>query len=169
MHLENLLYQCDLVCCGSQNGSTMELIKLIVQILLFVVACGALWQGFREYKSHKQKEDNKLFSQLNKRYLNNEDIQKVVKYLRDQEPSDEEPDLYQLELFLRFFEELGIYMKTKSLDKDLIEVFFGYYLKQLYFTERGKALLKRLEDGNSENSENNLELLKVIKEQLEIK
>lgn len=139
MHFENLLYQCDLVCCGSQNGSTMELIKLIVQILLFVVACSALWQGFREYKSHKQKEDNKLFSQLNKRYLNNEDIQKVVKYLRDQEPSDEEPDLYQLELFLRFFEELGIYMKTNSLDTELVDDFFGFYLRQLYKTKRGVA------------------------------
>lgn len=46
MHVENLLNQCNLVCCGSQNGSTMELIKLIVQILLLVVAFGALWQGF---------------------------------------------------------------------------------------------------------------------------
>lgn len=96
--------------------------------------------------------------------MNNEDIQEVVKYLRDQEPSDEELDLYQLELFLRFFEELGIYMKTNSLDTKRIDDFFGYYLRQLYKTKRGVALIKRFNEGGKGDKE--LTFLQVVIEML---
>lgn len=141
------------------------MVQIIVEILALVVAAGALWYTRKEYRSHKVKEDNKLFSQLNRRYEKNHHIQKVVKYLRVKEASDIEPSLYQLELFLRFFEELGLYMETNSIDTERVNGFFGYYLKQLYETERGKNLLHKL--GLEE--EQKLSLLQYVKHELGIK
>ena len=100
--------------------------------------------SYFEYNSHKQKENNKLLSQLNRRYLNDKDIQTVVRYLREIDPSDDKPRPYQTELFLRFFEELGVYMRNDNLPKEDVVNFFGFYLEQLYKTERGRRLLAPL-------------------------
>ena len=81
----------------------------IINLLILIVALSAFILSIIELRSYKQKECNKLLSQLNKRYLTNNDMQAVVKYLRDIDPTDEEPSAYQVELFLRFFEELNVY------------------------------------------------------------
>ena len=130
----------------------MEYAKIVIDFLMLLVAGTALWYARKEYLGQKIKENHKLFSQLNRRYEMNNNIQTVVKYLRDIGPSDEKPTLYQVEMFLRFFEELGIYTKTNSLDKKELFDFFGFYLKQLYTTERGKQLLKPLKGEDMELS-----------------
>lgn len=123
---------------------TADWAQVVIEGLALAIAAGALWYTREEYLSHAVKEDNKLFSQLNRRYEKNHNIQKVVRYLRDFEASDKEPSLYQLELFLRFFEELGLYMETDSIDTDRVNIFFGHYLRQLYKTKRGRGLLLKL-------------------------
>lgn len=97
-----------------------------------------------EHTSHKQKENNKLLSQLNNRYLNDKDIQSVIRYIRVIAPDDDKPKPYQTELFLRFFEELGVYLRDDSLPIEDVDNFFGYYLKRLYESERGKRLLEEI-------------------------
>lgn len=86
--------------------------ELLIQTGPLFIAIVAVMISIIELRSYKGK--NKLLSQLNKRYVDNVDIQVVVRYLRVIEPSDVEPDAYQVELFLRFFEELGVYLKTKK-------------------------------------------------------
>ena len=114
-------------------------------VAMALIALIALIVALSEYYSHKRTDKHKLFSQLNKRYQENVDIQCVVKYLREIEPSDIKPTLYQLELFLRFFEELGMYVETDSLKSEDVNKFFCYYLNRLYNTSRGKELLSPLE------------------------
>ena len=120
------------------------MLSVISNCILAVMAIVAGVVSYYEYNSHKQKENNKLLSQLNRRYLNDKDIQAVVRYLREIDPSDDEPKTYQTELFLRFFEELGVYMRDDNLPKEDVVNFFGFYLEQLYKTERGKRLLEPL-------------------------
>ncbi len=91
-------------------------------------------------------------------------MQAVVKYLRDKEPEGDYISLYQLEVFLRFFEELGLYMETNSLKTKDVDNFFGYYLRQLYTTAKGKELLQRL----GAEEEKKLTLLQVVKQKLNI-
>ena len=91
-------------------------------------------------------------------------MQAVVKYLRDKEPIGDKPSLYQVEVFLRFFEELGLYMRTGSIKARDVDTFFGYYLKQLYTTTKGKALLEQLGE-----EEKQLALLQIVKQNLNIK
>lgn len=142
----------------------MEQIKIIVEVLTCLVACIAFCLAWKEYMSRKRTEYHKLFSQLNRRYEKNESMQAVVKYLRDNEPEGDYISLYQLEVFLRFFEELGLYMETNSLKTKDVDNFFGYYLRQLYTTAKGKELLQRL----GAEEEKKLTLLQVVKQKLNI-
>ena len=95
-----------------------------------------------EYHLHKDRERSKVFSKLNKRYLENKDVQAVVKYLSQTGAKQEAPDDYQIELFLRFFEELGVYLKSKSLEPRPVEQLFGYYLHEIFTSDKGITLLK---------------------------
>lgn len=121
--------------------SVVPIVSIVTDSILAIMAVVACIFLYREYRKHEEKENNKLFSQLNRRYLNNEDIQTVVRYLREIDADTKVPRPYQTELFLRFFEELGIYMEKYSLPKTDVKRFFEFYLKQLYTTERGKELL----------------------------
>lgn len=71
--------------------------------------------------------------------------------------------MYQLEVFLRFFEELGLYMDTNSLETNDVDKFFGYYLRQLYTTSNGRLLLEELGE-----EEKKLDLLQIVKTKLKI-
>ena len=124
-------------------GSIAEWILAIMAIVAGIIS-------WKEYKSHKQKENNKLLSQLNRRYINNEDIQTVIRYLRVIDPDDKKPRPYQTELFLRFFEELGVYLRNDNLPKDDVINFFGFYLEQIYKTERGQKLLAEIDNEEKE-------------------
>ena len=119
----------------------MEIVPTISNSILAIMAIIAGVFSYIEYRKHVEKENNKLLSQLNRRYLNNEDIQTVVRYLREIDADTKVPRPYQTELFLRFFEELGVYMKNYNLPKNDVKIFFEFYLKQLYTTGRGKELL----------------------------
>ena len=111
-----------------------------------VVAIIAAWISYKELQSHKIKEDNKLLSQLNKRYIGNDNVQFVVRYLRKKDPSNEIPSAYQIDLFLRFFEELSVYLKSGSLKRDDVLSFFGYYFFRFDYCERGLRLKEIIED-----------------------
>lgn len=124
--------------------------KDIIDLLILIVALAAFVLSLYELHSYKQKETNKLLSQLNQRYLANNDLQIVVKYLREIKPDDTEPSEYQVELFLRFFEELNVYLRHGNLDPDDVKTFFNFYFDRLYHSERGKYLLDKIkhEDKN---------------------
>ena len=117
----------------------------LIDLGILIVAIAAFVISMKELSSHKTKEDNKLLSELNNRYINNQDIQTVVRYLRETEPSNTLPSAYQIDLFLRFFEELGVYLENKSIKKNDVGNFFNFYLRQFYTTDRGKFLQERCE------------------------
>lgn len=117
----------------------------LIDLGILIVAIAAFVISMKELYSHKTKEDNRLLSELNNRYINNQDIQTVVRYLRETDPSNALPSAYQIDLFLRFFEELGVYLENKSIKKDDVGNFFNFYLRQFYTTDRGKFLQERCE------------------------
>ena len=107
-----------------------------------VVAVIGLIVSWYQYQLHKDRERSKVFSSLNKRYLKSEDVQAVVKYLSKTGQKQNTPDDYRTELFLRFFEEVGVYLKSKSLEPQPVEQLFGYYLYEIYTSDKGRELLK---------------------------
>lgn len=127
----------DQIINNMETGNLAEWSLVIMAVIAAVISLIGYW-------GHNVKEKNKLLSQLNKRYINNSDMQIVVKYLREIDPENEEPTTYQLELFLRFFEELGVYLRNGNLSKKDANNFYNHYLERLYSTERGKKLLARI-------------------------
>lgn len=115
-----------------------------------VVAIVAVIVSLVELQSHKKKENNKLLSQLNKRYVTFPEVQKVVRYLRENDPDNNEPSAYEIELFLRFFEELAVYLNTGSLKPDDIREFFDYYFDRFEKSERGKLLKAKIKNEDME-------------------
>lgn len=95
-----------------------------------------------QYSLYKKRERSKIFSQLNERYLANKDVQLVVKNLSKTGFTTEAPTDYQTELFLRFFEEVGVYLKSRSIKPKPVEQLFGYYLKEIFTSAKGIELLK---------------------------
>lgn len=103
-----------------------------------------------QYSLYKKRERSKIFSLLNERYLANKDVQLVVKYLSKTGPTTEVPTDYQTELFLRFFEEVGVYLQSRSIKPKPVEQLFGYYLKEIFTSDKGKDLLKACDYKDSE-------------------
>ena len=123
--------------CNLTPENYFDIGKLLLAVITVVLS-------YIELQHYKRKESNKLLSQLNKRYLTNNDMQAVVKYLRDIDPTNEEPSAYQVELFLRFFEELNVYLRHGNLKPNDVITFFNFYFDRLYHTERGKKLLDKI-------------------------
>lgn len=115
-----------------------------INLGILIVAVVAAVISVVEIQIHKRKEDRKLFSRLNERYIGNEDIQAVVRYLRDFDQDDTIPSSYQVELFLRFFEELGLYLKTRSIKAKDVWHFFDFYFEQFETTPNGKELAEKI-------------------------
>lgn len=118
--------------------------SVYINLGLLIVAVIAVVISIIQLRSHNNKENNKLLSQLNNRYLNSEEIQTVVKYLRDNESSNVVPKAYEIELFLRFFEELGLYLNTKSIKKKDVKEFFDYYFEQFEKYPKGEILKDKI-------------------------
>ena len=70
----------------------MVTISIISNCILAIMAIVAGVVSWFEYQSYKRKENNKLLSQLNRRYTGNDDIQTVVRYLREIEPDNAPPE-----------------------------------------------------------------------------
>ena len=131
---------------------------------LVIMAIVAAIISLNELQSHKDKENNKLLSQLNMRYLSSVEIQKVVRYLRDFDADNEPLSSYEIELFLRFFEELGVYMRKDNLPVEDVRNFFNYYFERFYTTERGDELRKQIKYNEEE-----LPYIKDYKKKLNLK
>jgi hypothetical protein len=125
------------------NTLIMDAVSYI-QLGLLIVAVIAIVISFYQLRSHNAKENNKLLSELNERYVGNSNVQDVVKYLRKIDPENTEPTAYQVELFLRFFEELGVYLKTKSIKKKDVKEFFDFYFEQFETAPRGILLSEKI-------------------------
>lgn len=141
----------------------MENAGLFIQAGLLIVTFSAAIISLKQLRGHNDKENNKLLSQLNKRYTENKDVQAVVLYLREIDPTNKEPEAYQVELFLRFFEELGIYLKTNSIRKDDVKEFFNFYFDQYERTTRGRILKSKI---HNEDTEEYLPYLEVYREEM---
>jgi len=125
------------LCCAQllypyeKIGDYASFITAIVSLFAFVVA-------WLEYHSRLDSNKAQVFSEYNKRYSEDPNIVKVVKYLNyidtdemKNNPVRDKPSNYEVEMFMRFFEELELQIQYGRLnEKDVIDVFI-YYAKQI--------------------------------------
>ena len=84
-----------------------------------------------------KKEQAQALSKFNERYSSDKNIEIVVKYLIGEREGAEVviPTTYQLELFLRFFEELEYAISQKMLDEKHTFDMFSYYALTAFDSE----------------------------------
>lgn len=124
----------------------LDSLSTIATIATAVVAYQALQFTKKEYCLHKEREKAVTLSQYNERYTTDPNIQKVVNYLlwkSDSAPEDKNidyggrteeelrPTKNQVELFMRFFEEVEVSIEAGRLDRDVVNDLFAYYAKEL--------------------------------------
>ena len=112
----------------------METITELLGVLGFVVSIIALIVSYWQYKLHRKQLKTELLTKYNVRYSIDKDISKVVKYLEQEEGLQlhekvDIPDEHEVEMFMRFFEELELLIKAKAIDEKIVSYMFFYYLQ----------------------------------------
>lgn len=135
----------------------MKILELLSNIAVAYIAVRAFFYTKKEYEAHREREKAETLAKFNERYSNDKNIEKFIKYLMQKDydlkrpigkdkciecnnskpqgkmnySSMEEENnvdlIYQKEMFMRFFEELQIAIKAKSLDKEIAYDLFAYY------------------------------------------
>lgn len=112
-------------------GSYSELIAALTALFAFIIA-------LLEYKSSKDAKQAQVLSEYNKRYSEDPNITKVVKYLNYKaeggginNPIRAVPSNYEVEMFMRFFEEIELQIRYGRLDEEDVLNLFVYYANML--------------------------------------
>ena len=121
-----------MLCKEINIGSCAEVVTAIIATLSAFVA-------YNEYLSHNDSKQAQVLSEYNKRYSEDNNIIKVVKYLNyiDEggiinNPCREKPSNYEVEMFMRFYEELELQIKYKRIDLNDVCNLFCYYANMIY-------------------------------------
>lgn len=116
---------------------SIEVLALLASLLTASIATAAFIYTKKEYRLHMKKEQAQALSKFNERYSSDKNIEIVVKYLIGEREGAEVviPTTYQLELFLRFFEELEYAISQKMLDEKHTFDMFSYYALTAFDSE----------------------------------
>ena len=117
-------------------GSLAEMVSALIAISAFGIAC-------KEYFGHKDARQAQILSEYNKRYSNDNNVVKVVKWLNYIEDVNrnpyahyidkpEKPTNYEVEMFMRFFEELELQIEKGRLERKDVNNLFVYYAKKIH-------------------------------------
>lgn len=113
-------------------------------IILAILAITTLFCTFMEYSHHRKREKADVLGQYNERYSRDEHVNSVVNYLvcyKDNMTPKDRPCLHDVEMFMRFFEEMEIQIKEDRLDERYVYDLFSYYAIELGENEKLRLLL----------------------------
>ena len=99
-------------------------------IIMAIFAAITLICTFTEYRYHRKREKANVLGQYNERYSKDEHVNKVVDYIiryMDNNVVNQLPSVHDVEMFLRFFEEMEIQIKENRMDENHVHTLFSYY------------------------------------------
>ena len=130
-------------------GISCECLEAIASSVTAVATTCGVFYAVIQYCFYKKQEKTAILLKYNERYATDQNIQKVVNYLLwkidhqkhgipvnkvyygfDNE-EDIKPTKNQVEMFMRFFEELQISIEAKRLDPNMVKKLFAYYAHKL--------------------------------------
>ena len=99
---------------------------------------------------------NRMLAEYNQRYSQNTSIQKVVKALM--KDNFEGVEAYDAEMFMRFFDELQLLIKSDNkMKKEIACYMFSYYANKASKSDKFKEILDGKVDGDKDHSAKNTE------------
>lgn len=111
--------------CEFKWGSIADCITALFALCAF---------GLSLYEFHKYKKRERVnnLTQMNNRYITDTEICLVLNYLEALEDNRENtlalPTIHQLEMYMRFSEELYCLVKSKALKVNIVYYMFGHYV-----------------------------------------
>ena len=126
---------------GSLNGVSITKFSEIASTIV-TLAIGLVSIVVTEVSRSKDRSAL-VFKNMNKVFVQDKNIQAVIRYLNQKET--DEPKVNELELFLRFFEELDVYMRKGDINKHIINDLFYYYCRELIHSEECRHLRDKME------------------------
>ena len=119
-----------LVVCWYYIPQKLENVDHLANLAMGIIAVFAAIIAAAEYQRHVEDGRVSVFGKMNKVFVQDENIQAVIKYLNKEE--DDCPTINQTELFFRFFEELNVYLNAGMLDTSVVYDLFAYYCLQFF-------------------------------------
>lgn len=109
-------------------------LSAILGVMGFFVAITSLIVSYWQYKLHRKQMKTELLSKYFPRYSMDPNISAVVKYLEKEEGlahknTVSEPDDHEVEMFMRFFEELELLIRANSIDEKVVSYMFFHYVQ----------------------------------------
>ena len=105
-----------------------------------------------KYDQHRKEKKEDVLAHYNERYSKDPHIQKVIVYYQklydNNDASEDIPTVNDVELFLRFFEELYAIIKTYKLDKKRVAKVFGFYAVAFYVSASLQCLISDYNEKN---------------------
>ena len=95
-----------------------------------IFAAGTIFLTFTEYLAHRKREKAEVLSVYNDRYTRDSYIKLVSKYIISKMDENEKaihPSIHDVEMFMRFFEELEIQLTQKRIEEEHVFTLFAYY------------------------------------------
>lgn len=143
--------------CGFFSGD-----KVTDYIMVYFAAITLVYTCY-EYKSHRDRVKAEVLGMYNERYSKDEHINKVVPFLiseimntktenASKELKMEDPSVHNMEMFMRFFEEMELQIEKDRLDADSVYKLFSFYA---LFLDSKLDILERhsIDDYNRDNWE----------------
>ncbi len=111
----------------------LETIKEIIYILASLATIVAIVIAVFQYFTIRKQNKLELLTKYNARYCINEDMGRVIKYLEKYDGLNHhgevyKPDDHQVEMFMRFFEEIELLIKQNAMEEEAVYYMFSYYV-----------------------------------------
>lgn len=126
-------------CCGFSKNlkfvvmENLQLFKDLALLLTPLITLLTVIIAFREYYRKRKQDKIELFIKYNARFCINEDVMRVTKYLEKYVGLNHHgevytPDDHQVEMFMRYFEELEFLIESGAIDEEIVSYMFSYYV-----------------------------------------
>ena len=126
--------------------------ETVADSIMVIIAVITLFYTYLKYNDYREREKAEVLGQYNERYSRDEHVNKVVNYLIShiERKKSEKPSTHNMEMFMRFFEEMKLQIDKGRLNLKDVEELFSYYPMYL---DAKPGLLKTLgiDDYDSNN------------------
>ena len=136
-------------------GSSTSEVTNIITIIGTVIAIFTLWKGIHEYQEHMKRQRIQYLLDMGRKYSEDKSITKVVNCLEKLSTEEEKSktttikntdlDIHDIEIFMRFIEELQMLIDAKVVNKPATLYLFGFYVKTF---DKHHIRFEKLDDYN---------------------
>lgn len=118
-----------MVICMCVNWEAWNAIATTIACVVAIAAALIAWYQYNSASEHQRESTrSKILADYNWHYMQNRSIELVVKALIDKDFEKHKVHVYDIELFLRFFEELYLLIHSKNRMKpEIAKSMFSYY------------------------------------------